>query len=266
MSGAPIIEGAYDARVARVFRVIAARMIRGRFHALRATPGSLEQLRDAGRHPGPLVCCMTHTSWWDPMTVICLHTRCFPWRQACAPIDRAVLQNVRIFRRLGLFGVDPDDPGSMPAVVSYAVGRLQRDPQPTLWITPQGRFQDPRQAMQIRPGVSAILARSPGALALAVAAEYVFWDDKKPELLVHAEAIRAPSSAGSTAAWHRAISRALPLAAERVAEAAVQRDPGRLVTVLGGRGGRTIPFYDALLRLTGRSTEAIRTRRVEPRS
>ncbi|MEO1583233.1 MAG: lysophospholipid acyltransferase family protein [Planctomycetota bacterium] len=262
-----IIPGAYDPRVARVFGVIVRRMIRGRFHAARLTPGSLDHLDALAQHEGPVVCCLTHAGWWDPMLGMLLHIGRFGphGRDGIAPIDRDVLQNVGIFKRLGLFGIDPDDPASKAAVVDFAASRLAKGTRPTLWITPQGRFQDPREPMRVRPGVSAILGRldseQRGVRVLAVAVEYPFWDDKKPELLAHIAPIDPPPGARSTAAWHRRVSSALPAAADHLAAEAISRDPSRFETLIGGETGGTFFVYDWFLKLTGRDTASIRTRR-----
>ncbi|MEM8757005.1 MAG: hypothetical protein AAGF47_04400 [Planctomycetota bacterium] len=266
-----IIEGRYDPNVARVFRLIARRMLRKKFHAARITPGSLERLDAAANHDGPVVVCMTHAGWWDPMIGLLLHIERFdqklrraggPARAGIAPIDRAVLANVGIFKKLGLFGIDPDDPASKGALVEFAVGTMRDQHLPTLWITPQGRFQDPRDAMEIRPGVSAILSRLENPQVLILASEYPFWDDQKPEMLAHITEIERPERT-TTAGWHRAVASAMPAAANKLAALAITRNAANFETLLGDSGGMTFPLYDVYLRLTGRSTDAIRTRTKE---
>ncbi len=257
-----VIPGRYDPRVARVFRLIARRMIGKSFHALRFTPGSLDRLDALADHEGPVVGCITHAGWWDPMLGLLLHIERFAphGRDGVAPIDRAVIESVGIFKKLGLFGIDPDDPASKDALAAYALDRLRTMNRPTLWITPQGRFQDPRASMEIRPGVSAILSRLTNARAMTLAVEYPFWDDKKPEMLAHLTEIEPPARADSTIAWHRAVSSAMKRAAGELACEAVTRDPSRFETFLGGEGGKTFFIYDWWLKVTGKSTSDIRTR------
>ncbi len=259
-----VLPGSYDPKIARVFRIIARRMIGKAFHAVRLTPGSLDRLDSLAAHDGPVVACLTHAGWWDPMLGLLLHIERFGphGRDGVAPIDKAVLENVGIFKKLGLFGIDPDDPASKDALVAYAVDRLSTMERPTLWITPQGRFQDPRAEMEIRPGVSAILSKLENVRALAVAIEYPFWDDKKPELLAHITAIEAPERTDSTVAWHRSVSSSMRSAAAELACKAVSRDLAQFEAHLGGGGGKTFFVYDWFLRLKGRNTDAIRTRGV----
>ncbi|MEL6499633.1 MAG: lysophospholipid acyltransferase family protein [Planctomycetota bacterium] len=265
---ASVIPGQYDPKIARVFRIIARRMIGKSFHALRFTPGSLDRLDALATHDGLVVGCMTHAGWWDPMLGVLLHIERFGphARDGIAPIDKAVLANVGIFKKLGLFGIDPDDPASKDAIVSYAVDRLNAAARPTLWITPQGRFQDPRAEMEIRPGVSAILSKLTNARAIVLAIEYPFWDDKKPELLAHIAEIEPPTRTESTVAWHRSVSSAMKTTAGELACEAVTRDPSRFEPYMGGGagdGGKTFFVYDWWLKATGRSTQDIRTRRAE---
>lgn len=259
-----VLPGTYDPRVARVFRILARRMIGKSFHALRFTPGSLERFDALAAHSGPVVGCITHAGWWDPMLGLLLHIERYgPHdRDGVAPIDKAVLESVGIFKRLGLFGIDPDDPASKDALVAYAIDRLRSMDRPTFWVTPQGRFQDPRAAMTIRPGVSAILSQLENARAMVLAVEYPFWDDKKPEMLAHIAEIERPTRTDSTIAWHRSVSSAMKGAAGKLACEAVTRDPSRFETYLGGEGGKTFFVYDWFLKITGRDTKAIRTRGV----
>ena len=259
-----ILPGTYDPRVARVFRVIARRLICKHFHAVRLMPDSLRVLDSAADHDGPVVCCLTHAGWWDPMLGLLLHIERLKGRDGIAPIDKAVLEHVRIFRKLGLFGIDPDDPAAKDAVVDFMVDRLQSMDRPSLWITPQGRFQDPRDTLRIRPGVSAVLSRLTNPRALTLAIEYPFWDDKKPEMLVHITEIEPPARSSSTIAWHRSVSHSMRQTSGELACAAVSRNPHSFDTYMGGESGGTFFMYDWFLKLTGRETSAIRTRGVQP--
>jgi hypothetical protein len=174
-----------------------------------------------------------------------------------------VLKNVGIFKKLGLFGIDPDDPASKGVLVEFAIERLSQQTRPTLWITPQGRFQDPRDEVEVRPGVSAILSKLGNARAFVLAMEYPFWDDQKPEMLGHFVEIERPLHTDRTTAWHRAVSSAMPRAVEDLAELAMLRDPTLFDTLLGDKGGKTFFIYDWWLKVTGKSTQDIRTRRAE---
>jgi len=91
---------------------------------------------------------------------------------------------------------------------------------------------------------------------LAAAAEYTFWTDKKPELLVRLVRVEPPERP-TAAGWHRAISRGMRSNQEALAAASIGREEAAFVPMLGGGGGagRINPVYDLMLRLRGRSGE-----------
>lgn len=177
-------ERARDTRVPRISRSLLGaflwlvrRNIRRTFHAVRAE--GVERLRTQSK--GPLVVYLNHSSWWDPMVAFLLFKQ-LPGRSHFGPIDAAALARYSVLGRFGLFPVD----------LGTARGGLQflRTAQAilasggVLWITPQGRFVDPRDPLSFRPGLAALAARVPGCTFLPLAIEYTFWDERTPELLL----------------------------------------------------------------------------------
>ena len=65
-------------------------------HLLRLT--NLEQLESL-----PLLVCLNHPSWWDPLVGLHLSQRFFPLRHHVAPIAAAGLAKYKFFERLGFF-------------------------------------------------------------------------------------------------------------------------------------------------------------------
>lgn len=250
----------FDARFAKVFAWYVDRwMLPRRFHAVRLAKENAGLLAEAADHAGPVIVVLNHPSWWDPMLAVLLARRFMPRREHLAPIDAAVLRTFGFFRRLGVFGIDPDDPASLHAMVEYVGECLRRQPRTAVWITPQGRLTDPRVEIRIRPGAAALAARFPDVRVVAAALEYPFWGHPRPEALIRLEPCevggRSGAGAGRTAAWHRAMLEAMRRAAAALAELAVARDL-RAFDVLVGRewGGREVnPAYDLWLRLRGRS-------------
>ena len=54
-----------------------------------------------------------------------------------------------------------------------------------LWITPQGQFSDVRERpIVFKPGMAALAARVPRCAVLPLAIEYVFWNERTPEVLL----------------------------------------------------------------------------------
>jgi hypothetical protein len=154
-----------------------------------------------------------------------------------------------------MFGVDPDDATGLRAFARHVDELFARAPRTVLMVTPQGRFVDVRRAVEVRPGAAMVAARHPRAAVIAVAIEYAFWVDQRPEVFLRADCVDAPAmDPGSAHAWQDAISRAMNANAAALAECVMSRDASRFVTVAGGGDGRIHPAYDAFLRLTGRRT------------
>jgi 1-acyl-sn-glycerol-3-phosphate acyltransferase len=226
-------------------------------------------------HPGPAIVLMNHPAWWDPLVGMVLADRFTPGRTPCAPMDVAQLRRFGFFRRLGLFGIDPQDPRSAGAMREHVLGLFRVQSRPTLWITPQGRFTDVREPIRCRTGSALIAASCERPAVIAVAIEYAFWQDQRPEILITAERVApalVPAPEGSAMQrsshrqamhWHRAMEEAMATAAGRLSRAVIARDPALFCPLLGGASGRINPVYDLWLRLRGRHG-AIAAREASP--
>jgi 1-acyl-sn-glycerol-3-phosphate acyltransferase len=253
-----ILPGNPNPRVGRVLRWYARRLVRKRFHAVRIARGSPEVLAPLGNARRPAILMLTHASWWDPIVAILLWDRFLPARTCMGPMHRRELERFSFFRRVGMFGVDPDDPASLEAMRHYVMERFTSPDPQVLMLTPQGVLTDPRAPLRLRPGAAAIAAAcgdSGGAAvdAVAVAVEYGFWLDQRPEIFLRAAAVEPPpGDRPSTAQWHRAMQDAMAANATALADLVIARDPGRFEHLAGGDGG-IHPLYDWWLRLRGRS-------------
>jgi 1-acyl-sn-glycerol-3-phosphate acyltransferase len=257
MSAPSLIPGQYAPRFAKVFGWYTRRLFQKKFSAVRLAHGSRELLSSVAGTDAPLVIAMNHSSWWDPLIAVLLGRALCPRRWACAPIDAPMLAKFGMFKKLGLFGIDPDDPRGLPEMAEYVLTRFAQDRKPTLWITPQGRFSDVRDPVVIRPGVAAILARcvppSAPPVVLSVAIEYAFWLEQKPEVflrLVHVE----PPDSPSTPHWHRALESTMQANAQALAKLVQARDTGAFELLLDGVGARTQPLMELWLRLQGKNS------------
>ena len=227
-------------------------MIAKKFHALRVERDAATLLRSVADHKAPLIIASNHTAWWDPLVMLTTQRVFFEGRSLRAPMDAAQLERFKIFRRLGIFGIDPDDPASL-ARMGDEIGRYFRQTErPTFWITPQGTFADVRAPIVVRPGVSKLAASTPDARVLALAVEYPFWTDPKPEILVTARAVPAPEHPDRTTAWQRAITAAMQSNAARLAELAIARDERAFETIVSKEGRQGGVFYNLWLRLRGK--------------
>ena len=131
---------------------------------------------------GPLVVLTNHPSWWDPVVAHFLNRQLFPDRQFRAPIDAAALSQYQVFERLGFFGIDGTRRGATNFLRTAAA--VLDSPADMLWITPEGRFADVRDdAASLMPGLAHVCHRAGRGHAIALALEYVFWNERLPVCL-----------------------------------------------------------------------------------
>jgi 1-acyl-sn-glycerol-3-phosphate acyltransferase len=254
--GGELIPGDFRPGFRRAFAWWLRRFVRRRFHAVRMVRGGAEVLARAAASPGPVLLVSNHASWWDPLVGLYVHDRWFRDRPIASPIDRTQLENFRFFRKLGMFGVDPDDATGLRPFVRHVEGLLRASPRTLVMMTPQGRFVDPRLPVRIRPGAALLASRLPGMRICAVAIEYGFWTDQRPECFMRAVDVAGPDTrlAPAVADWQRAFESAMDANARALAEATSARDASAFEAICGGGEGRIHPVYDAVLRLSGRRT------------
>lgn len=244
----------YSPRIAPVFTwYVTRKLIPGTFHAVRIVTDGLDLARSANGWDHPLLIAMNHQSWWDPMIGLALADTFWPARRGIAPMDATQLVKFPILRKIGIFGIHPDDPASMNAMGDFVAQRFQELPRPTLMLTPQGQFADLRAPLVIRPGTAALAARFTTCRVLSVSIEYTFWLDKKPEVLLRVQEVPRPEQP-STTSWHRAITQTMEANAASLAQRVMARDPAPFTTLSGGSSSGTSPFYNMWNRLRGRST------------
>lgn len=251
-----ILPGRWDRRSFGAFAWYSRRLVRKRFHAMRLAEDGLPEGLDSDARP--LLVALSHSSWWDPVAAVLLKTELFPSRSSCSPMDRAQLERFGFFRRLGIFGIDPDDPQAMGPMVSYIEERMREHPRPTLIITPQGRFADPRSPLEVRPGLAMVAARlSRGGSVprvIAMTLEYVFWIDQRPEMLARVCEIPAPDATQRATAWQRQVEAGMAANASALAAHSLARSGAGMRTLIGAGSGAVHPVFDAWARLRGRST------------
>lgn len=248
-------------RFRRMFARRTRSMLAKAFHAVRVVPGgerALVEARDSGE---AVAVCLSHASWWDPIVASFLWTRSLDPRPVRAPMDRVELERFAILRRVGIFGVDPDDPATLPAMVEYLEAERARLGPFVFIVTPQGSFADPRDPVRLRPGAAAAIARLGIRRVVAVAIEYAFWADRKPEVFLRIEAVEPPESP-TRVRWHRALEDSMRHNGEALATLVRGRDPRAFEMLIGG-AARVHPVYDLWLRLTGRGNAIDATRRRE---
>ncbi len=205
------------------------------FHAIR--------LSQAGKLPvvpgTPAVVYFNHPSWWDPLVVMFLAQHLMPSCRHYGPMDAEALSRYRIFQRLGFFGVAPGTRQGAAAFLRVSQAILQQ-PQSVLWVTPEGRFTDPRQRpVQLQPGLGALARRLDGVPFVPLAIEYVFWEERFPEVLLRfGDAIRVTTSReNNREALTERFAQQLEITQTALAHEACQRDSADFDVLLRGRVG-----------------------------
>ena len=217
------------------FRRIVRGYFRRHFHAVRIAHAE----RFAGI-TGPLIVYANHSSWWDPMVSILLAAELMPERRHYAPMDAAALERYGILKRLGIFPVEMKT--ARGAVQFLRTGEAILNDGGVLWVTPQGRFCDPRERpLEFKPGMAALAARVASAAGsctlLPLAIEYPFWDERLPEtLLCFAEPVRVVADEKAEAVQVKAVD-ALRNAMEEVERLTISRSAVEFEVLASGSLG-----------------------------
>ena len=115
---------------------------------------------------------------------IFLAQRFMPACHHYGPIDAEALTRYRFFQRLGFFGVARGTRHGAATFLRVSQAIL-RQPRSVLWMTPEGHFSDPQQRpVQLQLGLGALARRLDGVAFLPLAIEYVFWEERFPEILL----------------------------------------------------------------------------------
>lgn len=185
---------------------------------------------------GPIIIFGNHSSWWDPMLVVLLGELLLPERRHYAPMDAQALERYPILKKLGIFPVEMST--ARGAVNFLATADTILKEGGVLWVTPQGRFVDPRDfPLLFKPGLGALALRLPEVSLVPLAIEYPFWNERLPESLLHFGSPVRVTPGLPTAAASRELETALTAAMLQLQAAAIARDPSAFETVLTGNRG-----------------------------
>lgn len=171
-------------------------------HLLRL--GNLEELDGF-----PLLMCLNHPSWWDPLIGLHLSRRFFPDRYNVAPIAAQGLAKYKFFERLGFFAVASDSLRGAARFLEIGKAALSR-PDGALWVTPQGAFTDVRLPIVAERGCGHLVRHVNRFAMLPVALEYAFWNERFPEAFsCFGEPVIGTGSDHSPQDWSRLFARSM---------------------------------------------------------
>lgn len=214
------------------------RYIRRHFHSLRVSRSGLPpQTRGL-----PLVIYSNHSSWWDALVCLVLKDEFFRSRTAFAPIDSAMLERYKMFRSLGFFGVEQNTRRGAVQFLRTSESILESR-QSLLAITPQGRFTDARERpVRFQAGLGHLPARVQHALFVPFAAEFVFWEERLPEILVRfgepVEVRREDAKCFDHAHWTNLFEQKLSATQDSLSAESQRRDPEDFQVILRGGAGQ----------------------------
>jgi len=193
---------------------------------------------------GPLVVFLNHASWWDPMVCLLLRKRFFNGRNSFAPIDASALEKYSFFKRLGFFPVEKDSARGAASFLRHGAEILSQ-PDSAMWLTPQGDFRDARERpVGFRGGLAHLAQRVPTVTLLPLAIEYVFWEERLPEICVSfGEPVVAGRDDLGVDSLTGLLENRLQHAQDELAFAVIHRDTERL-NVLDRRSSGVGGIYD----------------------
>ena len=219
----------------RFFSAYTRVYLRRNFHSVRVVRGSWPRVQDAQ----PVIVCLNHPSWWDPLIALTLANASFRGRMHYAPIDSAALSRYRVFEKLGFFGIEPDSVRGAMQFLSTSRAILA-DPRTALWVTAEGAFTDVRtRPVRLRSGVGHLVHSLESAAVLPLGIEYVFWEERAPEALACWGDIINVSGGKSYRPdeWTRRIASGMQSALDRLATLSIQRQKDEFDVVLRGKAG-----------------------------
>ncbi|HEY5214938.1 MAG TPA: lysophospholipid acyltransferase family protein [Acidobacteriaceae bacterium] len=203
---------------------------------------------------GPLIVYANHSSWWDPMVSILLAQMLLPGLGHYAPMDASALKRYPILGKIGIFPVEMSSARGAAQFLRTSKAILESGG--VVWITPQGRFADPREfPLAFKPGLGALAVRAGDVTLLPLAIEYSFWDERLPETLLRfGDPLRIEPGCSAETATQR-LEAALAAVMQDLKTAAIARDASAFRVLLSGSRG-TGGFYGL-----GRRMRALFTRK-----
>ena len=196
----------------------------------------------------PLVVYLNHASWWDPIVAALLWREFFVDRTPLVPIDAAALDRYRFFAKLGFFGVER---GTLKGARAFhqKASEVLTDPSKLLLITPQGRFCDIRERpVRFEAGMGHLAKNGIPCNYLPIAIEYIFWQERLPEVLIN---MAAPLRLGANEAaacsgkeLNTRLEDALSKAQNDLSQAAIAQRADQFQTLIKGQSGVGM-VYDA---------------------
>lgn len=220
----------------RLFTWYSRRYLRRHFHSLRVSctglpPTTIRQ---------STVIYSNHASWWDPLVSLVVRREFLAGQKLYAPMDAAALERYGFFKRLGAFGVEQ---GTRRGAADFlrTSRKILQQRDSVLWLTPQSRFADARERpVRLKEGIGHLPRLAERISFIPVAIEYVFWEERLPEILVRFGPpceVSGADRAVSPRVWTEYFAGQLAQTQDALAADAQRRDPGLFRCLLRGSAG-----------------------------
>jgi hypothetical protein len=163
----------------------------------------------------------------------------FPDWTSLAPIEAEMLERYAFFKRLGFYPVKPGTARGALEFLRTTTNLLQRE-RHMLWLTPQGRFVDPRERpIPFRRGLGALATRLERALFVPLAIDYTFWSEPQAEVLISFGQGVVPEEAliNNIPDWTDFFAGTLERTQDDLARKAMRRDSSEWIVLERGASG-----------------------------
>lgn len=126
---------------------------------------------------------LNHTSWWDGLIPLLLNQKLFKQKARAMMEDKQMIEH-GLFKRVGAFSVNLENPRSAVRSLRYAVESLKR-PNSSLFIYPEGKIHPFRtEKLDFRDGLGWITSHLPGLDTVPVGIYIHTAMGDKPELFI----------------------------------------------------------------------------------
>lgn len=164
----------------KIFSIYNRNLLRRRFHSFQVS--GLEFLLNKDPHI-PLIIYCNHSSWWDGLAAFQISREV--GLDSFIMMEEKQLKRLFLFRKLGAFSVDRENPREAYQSITYASEILQENSNRTLWIFPQGKILHiDRRPVKFYGGLAKITEKIGKCSAASLAMRYEFLGEFKPQIFV----------------------------------------------------------------------------------
>jgi chlorobactene lauroyltransferase len=162
----------------RFFSIYNRNLIKRRFHSFQVLGLSEFNKRNLQI---PLVIYANHSSWWDGLVAFEISRKAN--LDGFIVMEERQLKRLFLFRLLGAFSVNRENPREAIKTINYAVEILEEIPSRTIWIFPQGKtLPNDQRPIYFYNGLSKIIEKVRKVQIIPIAIQYEFLNEFKPEI------------------------------------------------------------------------------------